>query len=72
MRYKGDIMSKLNGLKSEMKIKPEGVFCPDKFRCGGYKDQQRIITPKYALTVLPPYLQTRSRIFIKTILSSAV
>ena len=30
-------MTKLNGLKAEMKIKPEGVLCPDFFRCGGYK-----------------------------------
>ncbi len=30
-------MSLLSGLKKEMEKRPDGVYCPDHFRCVGYK-----------------------------------
>ncbi len=56
-------MSVLSDLKTEMKSKPTGVFCPDVYRCEGYKntksDDVSLIRADgiYALFTLPePYI----------------
>ena len=56
-------MSRLNGLKEEMKIKPSGVFCPDYYRCKGYAQTRRTDPSEiradgiYALFTTPmPYI----------------